>query len=62
MGIFNAIPMVQLDGGYILKEGVDRVLEPRGLGRYGQTIVFVVSWLLLSMMIGLIALPYLLHL
>ncbi|EJG07903.1 MAG: site-2 protease family protein [Methanofollis liminatans] len=62
VGIFNAIPMVPLDGGYILKEGVDRVLEPRGLGRYGQTIVFVVSWLLLSMMIGLIALPYLLHL
>ncbi|TAJ44900.1 site-2 protease family protein [Methanofollis fontis] len=61
VGIFNAIPMVPLDGGYILKEGVDRLLQPRGLGRYAQTIVFVVSWLLLSMMIGLIVLPYLLH-
>jgi len=32
------------------------------MGRYAQTIVFTVSWLILSMMIGLIALPYLLHL
>ncbi|MDK2975414.1 MAG: hypothetical protein PWP08_1785, partial [Methanofollis sp.] len=62
VGIFNAIPMVPLDGGYILKEGAERVLEPRGLGRHAQTIVFMVSWVLLSMMIGLIALPYLLHL
>ncbi|MDD4253865.1 MAG: site-2 protease family protein [Methanofollis sp.] len=61
VGIFNAIPMVPLDGGYILKEGVDRVLEPRGWGRYGQAIVTFVSWVLLSMMLGLIALPYLLH-
>jgi len=61
VGIFNAIPMVPLDGGYILKEGLDRVLEPRGWGRYGQAIVTFVSWILLSMMIGLIALPYLLH-
>lgn len=61
VGIFNAIPMVPLDGGYILKEGVDRVLEPRGFGRYGQMFVALVSWLLLMMMVGLIAIPYLLH-
>ena len=26
VGLFNAIPMIPLDGGYILKEGVDRLL------------------------------------
>ena len=30
VGIFNAIPMVPLDGGYIFKEGVDRLLDRRG--------------------------------
>ncbi|QSZ66838.1 PDZ domain-containing protein [Methanofollis aquaemaris] len=44
VGIFNAIPMLPLDGGYILKEGLDRVLEPRGLKRYSQTIISAITW------------------
>ncbi|QYZ78812.1 PDZ domain-containing protein [Methanofollis formosanus] len=44
VGIFNAIPMLPLDGGYILKEGLDRVLEPRGLKRYSQTIMSAITW------------------
>ena len=34
VGIFNAIPMIPLDGGYIFKEGVDRLLDRRGLLKY----------------------------
>lgn len=62
LGIFNAIPMVPLDGGYILKEGVERVLDRKGLIRYAQPIVSVISTFMIVMLISLVALPYLLHL
>jgi len=61
VGIFNAIPMVPLDGGYIFKEAVDGLLRRRGLLKYSTYIVSTVSFALLAMMLGLIALPYLLH-
>lgn len=61
VGIFNAIPMVPLDGGYILKEGVDRLLDRRGLMKYSGYISGAVSYLMLVVLISLIALPYLLH-
>ena len=62
VGIFNAIPMVPLDGGYILKEGVDRLLDRRGLIRYSAQVVTMISSVLLVMLASLILLPYLLHL
>ncbi len=61
VGIFNALPMVPLDGGYILKEGVDRALEKRGMSRYSPYVVSAVSSLLLVMLVSLILLPYILH-
>jgi len=62
VGIFNALPMVPLDGGYILKEGVDRLLERRGLIRYSGQVVGAISSIMLVMLASLILLPYLLHL
>ena len=62
VGIFNAIPMIPLDGGYILKEGVDRLLDRRGLLKYSSHIVSSVSYVMLVMLMSLILLPYLLHL
>jgi membrane-associated protease RseP (regulator of RpoE activity) len=62
VGIFNAIPMVPLDGGYIMKEGVNSVLRRRGLLHLSSYIVGGISWVMLTMMIGLMALPYLLNL
>ena len=62
VGIFNAIPMVPLDGGYIFKEGVDRLLDRRGLIRYSGYVVSAVSSVIVMMLISLILLPYLLHL
>jgi len=62
VGIFNALPMIPLDGGYILKEGVDRLLDRRGLIRYSGQVVGTISSLMLLMLASLILLPYLLHL
>lgn len=62
VGIFNALPMIPLDGGYILKEGVDRLLERRGLLRYSMQVVSVISSVMLVMLASLVLLPYILHL
>ncbi len=61
VGIFNAIPMIPLDGGYILKEGVDRLLDRRGLAKYAPNVVSTISYVMLVMLMSLILLPYLLH-
>jgi membrane-associated protease RseP (regulator of RpoE activity) len=61
VGIFNAIPMVPLDGGYIFKEGVDRLLDRRGLIKYSGYVVSGVSYVMVVVLTSLIVLPYLLH-
>ncbi|MFA6226173.1 MAG: site-2 protease family protein [Methanoregula sp.] len=61
VGIFNAIPMVPLDGGYIFKEGVDRLLDRRGLLKYSGYVTGAVSYIMLVVLVSLIALPYILH-
>jgi membrane-associated protease RseP (regulator of RpoE activity) len=61
VGIFNAIPMIPLDGGYIFKEAVDRLLDRRGLLKYSGYVSSAVSYLMLIVLVSLIALPYLLH-
>ena len=60
VGIFNAIPMVPLDGGYILKEGLEMLFERRGLGRYALPVTTFISSLMLVMLFSIIAIPYLL--
>ena len=47
VGIFNAIPMIPLDGGYIFKEGVDRLLDRRGLMKYSGYVTGAVGYLML---------------
>ncbi|MDD1695631.1 MAG: site-2 protease family protein [Methanoregula sp.] len=61
VGIFNAIPMIPLDGGYIFKEGVERLFDRRGLLKYSGYVTSAVSYLMLIVLVSLIALPYLLH-
>jgi membrane-associated protease RseP (regulator of RpoE activity) len=61
VGIFNAIPMIPLDGGYIFKEGVDRLLDRRGLLKYSGYVTGAVTYLMLVVLVSLIALPYILH-
>jgi len=62
VGIFNAIPMVPLDGGYILKEGLERLFDRRGLGKYALPVTTFISSLMLVMLFSIIAIPYLLNL
>ncbi len=61
VGIFNAIPMAPLDGGYIFKEGVDRLLDRRGLLKYSGYVTGAVSYVMLVVLVSLIALPYIFH-
>jgi membrane-associated protease RseP (regulator of RpoE activity) len=61
VGLFNAIPMIPLDGGYILKEGVDRLLDRRGLIRYSGYVVGAISYVMIVFLVSLVVLPYLLH-
>jgi len=61
VGIFTAIPMVPLDGGYILKEGVERLFERWGLSKYAIPVVSLVSSVMVVMLLALVLLPYLLH-
>ena len=61
-GLFNALPMLPLDGGLIFKEATERILARRGLQQYGAHIVGAVSSLILIMMVAMLTLPYLFHL
>ncbi len=59
VGIFNALPMIPFDGGYIFREAVDSVLARRRLEKYTPAVVSAVSWLMAVTLVSLIALPYL---
>jgi membrane-associated protease RseP (regulator of RpoE activity) len=61
VGLCNALPMVPLDGGYILKEGVDRLMERGGLSKYASHVVSAVSFLVLFVLVTVFTLPLLLH-
>ena len=57
VGMFNAIPIVPLDGGYIMKEGVERFFERRGWSRYASRVVASISGFVTVMLILLITMP-----
>jgi Zn-dependent protease len=58
VGIFNALPMVPLDGGYIMKEGIRSFLRRRGQEAYTDRIVVLFSTVILAMILAIIAVPY----
>jgi len=57
VGMFNAIPIVPLDGGYIMKEGVERFFERLGWSRYAHRVVASISGFVTMMLILLITMP-----
>lgn len=61
VGIFNAIPMVPLDGGYIFREGLEGALSRRNLSRFTPGIIAGVSALMMTLLIAIIILPYIIH-
>ncbi len=61
VGTFNAIPMVPLDGGYIMREGIGSFLHKRGWEKYTENVVFTISWAMLFLLAAIIIVPYLLQ-
>lgn len=57
VGTFNALPLVPLDGGYILREGVDRIMERRGLLKYSGYVSGAVSYVMLAVLLAVVLLP-----
>jgi len=57
VGMFNAIPIVPLDGGYIMKEGVERFFDRLGWSRYAHRVVASISGFVTMMLILLITMP-----
>lgn len=57
VGTFNAIPLIPLDGGYILKEGMDRLMARRGWLQYSGYIVGAISYGLFAILLAVIILP-----
>lgn len=61
VGTFNALPLVPLDGGYILREGVDRIMDRRGLLKYSGYISGAVSYVMLAVLLAVVILPLVLN-
>lgn len=61
VGTFNALPLIPLDGGYIMKEGVDRILDRKGLIQYSGYVVAGVSYAMVAVIIAIFILPKLFH-
>ena len=61
VGTFNALPLVPLDGGYILKEGVDRIFDRRGWLQYSGYVVSAISYAMLAVLLAVMVLPLLLN-
>ena len=57
VGMFNAIPIVPLDGGHMMREGVERFFERLGLSRYAHRVVASISGFVTVMLILLITMP-----
>jgi membrane-associated protease RseP (regulator of RpoE activity) len=60
VGTFNALPLIPLDGGYILKAGVDWLLDKKGLIKYSGYVVTTVSYVMLVVIMAIFLLPILL--
>ena len=61
VGTFNAVPMVPLDGGYIMQEGITRFFERRNVKSVAPYIVKGISTFMLFVIVSIILIPYLFH-
>lgn len=61
VGTFNALPLVPLDGGYILREGVDRIMDRKGLLKYSGYVTSAVSYVMLAVLLAVVLLPLVLN-
>ncbi len=61
VGTFNALPLVPLDGGYILREGIDRIMDRKGLLKYSGYVSGAVSYVMLAVLVAVVVLPLVLN-
>jgi membrane-associated protease RseP (regulator of RpoE activity) len=61
VGTFNALPLVPLDGGYILREGVERIMDRKGLLKYSGYVSGAVSYVMLAVLVAVVVLPLVLN-
>ncbi|PKL64551.1 MAG: peptidase M50 [Methanomicrobiales archaeon HGW-Methanomicrobiales-3] len=61
VGTFNALPLIPLDGGYILKEGIERLMDRRGWLQYAGSVVSAISYGMLAILLAVVILPILLN-
>ena len=54
-------PLVPLDGGYILREGVDRIMDRGGFSKYAGYVTGAVSYLMLAVLVAVVVLPLVLN-
>ncbi|WP_042705542.1 site-2 protease family protein [Methanomicrobium mobile] len=60
---FNALPFVPLDGGYIMKEGVQHIFEKRKYPeKYANMVVASLSWFMIMVVVMIIFIPHITHL
>jgi membrane-associated protease RseP (regulator of RpoE activity) len=62
VGLFNALPMAPLDGGYIFREGIERIFVRFGREHYVLGVYGFVTSAILFMLLAVLFLPYLFHL
>lgn len=61
IALFNAIPMVPLDGGYIFKDVMNRIFGKTRIKNHISTLAYGVSGIMFIAILGSIILPYILH-
>jgi len=61
VGLFNALPMMPLDGGLIFRDGIEKVLSYFGQERYAPGLYSAVTSTVLFMLLATLFLPYLFH-
>jgi membrane-associated protease RseP (regulator of RpoE activity) len=60
VGTFNALPLIPLDGGYIMQEGVSRFFEKCNRSDLVPVVVSLISSVMIAVIILLLIIPYLL--
>jgi membrane-associated protease RseP (regulator of RpoE activity) len=61
VGLFNALPMAPLDGGLLLREGIEKTLSHFGKEKYTTGLYSAVTSTILFMLLATLFLPYLFH-
>jgi len=60
VGTFNALPLIPLDGGYIMQEGITGIFERRGRADLARYVVGAISTAMIAIIVLLIAVPHIL--